>query len=166
MNPDLTNNLHFLQEHSECFNFNIEKRIFDNYTILVRYSKRIRQLLKHNYRNISYHKAFNKRRFNNLKEKSKTYYCKRCNDILTIENFCYKCESEDLDNSESIHTNSPKSDSDSNYITDDGFVIKDDINASYIQQGFVKNDSVFFSDNELMMDDSSFSSQSLQFNSI
>ncbi|CAG8847228.1 14707_t:CDS:1, partial [Racocetra persica] len=59
----------------------------------------------------------------------------RCNAILTIENFCYKCESEDLDKLESIHTNSPKSDSeDSNYITDDGFVIKDDINTSYIQQ--------------------------------
>ncbi|CAG8745381.1 22339_t:CDS:2, partial [Racocetra persica] len=72
--------------------------------------------------------------------------------------------SEDLDNSESIYTNSPKSDSEgSNYITDDGFVIKDDINTLYIQHGFVKNDSVFFFDNELMMDDSSFSSQSLQF---
>ncbi|CAG8776342.1 4628_t:CDS:2 [Racocetra persica] len=136
-----------------------KKRNFDNYIILVRYSERIRQLPKYNYRNISYHKPFNKRRFNNLKEKSKTYYCKRCNDILTIENFCYKCESEDLDNSESIHTNSSKSDSEgSNYITDDGFVIMDDKKSSYIQQGFVKNDSVFFSDNELVMDDSSFSS--------
>ncbi|CAG8582604.1 21552_t:CDS:2, partial [Racocetra persica] len=126
-----------IQKHSECFNFNVEKRIFNNYTILVRYSKRIRQLLKHDYRNIPYHKPFNKRRFNNLKEKSKTYYCKRCNDILTIENFCYKCESEDLDNSESIHTNSPKSDNEgSNYITDDGFVIKDDINTSYIQHEY------------------------------
>ncbi|CAG8762249.1 6377_t:CDS:2, partial [Racocetra persica] len=36
----------------------------------------------------------------------------------------------------------------------------DDINTSYIQQGFVKDNSVFFSDNELVMDDSSFSSQS------
>ncbi|CAG8813975.1 11159_t:CDS:2, partial [Racocetra fulgida] len=65
---------------------------------------------------------------------------------------------EELD-SESIHTISPRSNSQvSSYTTDNGFVIKDDVpNISYIQQGFVNNDSVFFSDNELKMDDSSSS---------